>query len=186
MKKIEIIELLQKSFPEKYDTKLLAFEIGKAYAEILPMIKGDLITYTSPIGDNGDLRIVNRSLTLPKRVINIPLPGSGVRQLRSLGDFSINFNPVMLNAIGVFKNIEIGRTHSVPVGYAFTGGRLTFDGYVPDGTKVIADCLIAFSDFEYEDEVPWPDEFMGRIFTRIISEKFPVEDKVKDQNPKTR
>lgn len=194
MKKIEVIELLQKRLPRTFDKKLLAAAINVSYVGLLQMLQADdLIPYCRLIGENGGIVLHKGgngfwSGVVPSPIVSIQLPGSGVRQVMLRDSFDHLFVPVSYVSISTFRNLNVTKISGVPIPYAvYDRNKIVFVGDM-DGKSIMMNALVPFTAYDNDEDVYMSDTFVTRILEASAGYLVgaPLEDKVIDQSDKTK
>lgn len=180
MTKEQLIELVGSNV--QGHPQMIAMALGRAFNQLLYSTFRKDLSNLDLYAKNATGTIANGVCDLPQSIVQLPVPGDGIRTITPTKEKGVYFIPMSEHAMRTFQSFS---TPSSYVGWCVRNGRIEFEE--TDVTDITISYIPPFDALDDEDEVYVPVgadvQLIGltQQFLQIMPEK-----KVIDSNDKTR
>lgn len=171
MKRNALLETIQKALPIKLEIEYIAIHLDNAFTDALPQIyklfPAVVDQYCVGFEANIESQGSKYFCVLPAKIIQFPLPGSGVRSIDPLTDYDIVFTPGTFASVGVQKYLEVGQMGEY-VDYYTDSDRVVFSRKPGDNTRVRLRLMVPISERDEDDDIFLPPGAVNEIIKSAL------------------
>ncbi len=191
MTKIQLIEIINKRLPKKMLPQMMAMYIGQAFNELLfPLFRANISnldlftkTYSDVNVDYDSAQDVYYS-TLPVAIVQLPVAGEGVRDIRLMKEKGIKFVPMTTVAMSILNDESITSV----IGYCIRNNRIEYDSKLSTNSLLLMRIVRPFEAIDEDEQVYIPAGMNEKLIEMVLSLALgiPVDKMTNDNSDKTK